>query len=89
MLRAGVRKVEPRRLQGRVAQQVRQLGDVPAGLVEHPGEEVPEIVREDLGGLHARVPAQGLQLRPDLAPASCLPLPVRNIAPEAVFCLAA
>ena len=46
-----------------------QLGDVPAGLVEHPGEEVPEIVREDLGGLHARVPAQGLQLRPDLAPA--------------------
>ena len=68
VFRAGGDEVDAGGLDGAVAQHVRQLRHVPADLVERPGEQVAQVVGEDLGGLHPRPGAQGLHLRPDLFP---------------------
>ncbi|CAN4051677.1 hypothetical protein EJMLMN_EJMLMN_17280, partial [Dysosmobacter welbionis] len=59
-------QVNPGRLNTGVAQDVRQLGHVPADTVERPGEQVPQIVGKHLAGCHARLVAQRFHLRPDL-----------------------
>ena len=51
-------QVNPGRLNTGVAQDVRQLGHVPADTVERPGEQVPQIVGKHLAGCHARLVAQ-------------------------------
>ena len=49
MLRPGGQEVDPGGLDAAVAQQVRQLHDVPAGPVEDGGEQVPQVVGEHRG----------------------------------------
>ena len=66
MLGAGGDEVDAGGLDAAVAQQVRQLDDVPAGPVEHHSKQVPQIVGEHLARVHPGVPAQPLHLRPDL-----------------------
>ena len=51
-----------------VAQNVRQLHDVPAKTVKCAGKEVAQIVGEHPGGRHTGGAAQPLHLRPDLGP---------------------
>ena len=63
---AGGDKVDPRGLDTAVAKNVGQAGHIPANLVEGPGEQVAEIVRENLPRLHAGLFADGLHLRPNL-----------------------
>ncbi len=82
-----------RRLQDRcglsqwsVAQHVGQTHNILAGFVENGSEQMAQVVREDLGGGHPGSDAQALHLRPDLPPDRGLPLLVRKISPEAVFC---
>lgn len=48
MLRAGGQQVDPGGLNGTVAQNIRQLHHVLTGPVKGPGEQVPQIVGEDL-----------------------------------------
>ena len=66
MLRAGGDQVDAGGLDAAVAQHVRQLRHVPADPVKGPGEQVPQVVGEHLGGRHPRPGAQGFYLRPDL-----------------------
>ena len=66
MLGSGGDQVDAGGLDAAVAQDVRQLGHVPADPVERPGEQVPQVVGKDLGGLHPGPGAQRLHLRPDL-----------------------
>ena len=66
MLRARGHQVDPGGLDAAVAQQVGELDDVPAGPIKHRGEQVPQIVREHLSGLHTGVLAETFHLRPDL-----------------------
>ena len=49
-----------------MAQNVRQFHHIPAGPVKYPGEKVPQIVGEHLGGADSGGSAQGLHLRPYL-----------------------
>ena len=66
MLRAAGNQIDPRGFQRAVAQHVGQLRHVPAHPVKCPGEQVPQIVGEDLIRRHAGSAAQPLHLRPDL-----------------------
>ena len=68
MLRAGGQQVDPSGLDGAVTQNIRQLHYVLTGPVKGPGEQVPQIVGEDLIRRHAGSAAQPLHLRPDLHP---------------------
>ena len=68
MLRPGSAQVDPGGLNAAVAQHVGQLGHVPGGGVEAPGEEMPQVVGEDLGALHPRLAAEPFHLRPDVLP---------------------
>ena len=49
-------------------QHVRQLHHVPGLAVKSPGEQVAEVVGEDLFGRDPRKFAEGFHLRPDLFP---------------------
>ena len=69
MLRAGGQQVDPSGLNGTVTQNIRQLHYVLTGPVKGPGEQVPQIVGEDLIRRHAGSAAQPLHLRPDLTAA--------------------
>ena len=65
-------KVDPCCLDAGVPQHIRQPGHIPAGPVEGPGKEMPQIVREYLGLLHPRLGADAFHLRPYLPPAQTL-----------------
>ena len=52
MLGAGGDDVEPGGVDTGMAQDVRQLGDVLLHIVEHPREEVPQVMREHLFFMH-------------------------------------
>ena len=67
VFRAGGHQIDPRSIDGGVSQNVRQLHDVTAGLIENGGEQMPEVVGEDLGRLHPGFCAQRLHFPPDLA----------------------
>ena len=67
VFRAGGHEVNPCGVDGGVSQHVRQLGDVPADLIEQRGEQMPEVVGENLGGLHPGFGAQRFHFPPDLA----------------------
>jgi len=69
MFHTGGNKVDTGGFDAGMAQYVRQLRHIPAGPVEGPGEEMPQIVGEHLGFLHPRTGADGLHLRPYLPPA--------------------
>ena len=73
MLRAGGLEVDSGGVDRAVAQDVGQSDDIPAGPVEHRGEQVPQIVGKDLGGSHARPLTQIFHLLPDLPPAEASP----------------
>ena len=66
MFRAGGNEVDPGGLDGAVTQDVRKLCDVAGDAVEHPGEQMTQIVGVDLSRVYPRFFAHGLHLRPDL-----------------------
>ena len=66
MLRAGGNQINAGGFDATVAQYIRQFRRLPADTVKDPGEQVPQIVGEHFGGLHARPTAEGLHLCPDL-----------------------
>ena len=49
VFRAGGHEIDSGGIDGGMAQNVRQLDDIPADFIEYRSEQVPEIVREDLG----------------------------------------
>ena len=51
-------------LDGTMTQHVGQPDNVPARPVKQGGEQVPQVVGEHLSGLHSRLLAQPLHLRP-------------------------
>ena len=69
VLRPGGDEIDPRRLYAGMPQDIRQLHHVPAGPVEGPGEEMPQIVGKHLAPLHPGPAAEGFHLCPNLAPA--------------------
>ena len=67
--------VEPGGVDAGMAQNVRQLRDVLLHIVEHPREEVPQVMREHLARFHPGFPA--LRLQPPGA--AIKPLPEKQI----------
>lgn len=63
----GGQEIDAGGLNAAVAQHVGQTHDVPVHPVKGRGEQVAEVVRENLAGRDPRRPAQPLHLRPDLA----------------------
>ena len=63
------KQIEPCRVDGAVAKDVRQLDDVPVQQVKGLGEQVPQIMGKHLAFRHACRAAQPLHFRPDLHPA--------------------
>ena len=68
VLRPGGQKIDTGRFNGAVPQYVRQLRNILVRPVKRYGETMPQIVREHLGRLHARILAEPLHLRPYLPP---------------------
>ena len=66
VLRAGGDEVDAGGGEAGVPQHVGQLGHVPGAAVKRPGEEVAQVVGEDLGGRHPGRGADRLHLCPDL-----------------------
>ena len=75
MDRAGLRRVDPRGVDAGVAQDVRQPGEILLQGIKRPGEEVPEVVGEDLARRHAGALAEGLHIPPDVRPVQRPPVP--------------
>ena len=73
--RAGLEGVDPGGVHAGVAKNVRQAGQVPLHLVESPGEEMAEAVREDLPGGDLGLPAQRLHLPPEVGAVQGLAAP--------------
>ena len=73
--RAGLEGVDPGGVHAGVAKNVRQAGQVPLHLVESPGEEMAEVVREDLPGGDLGLPAQRLHLPPEVGAVQGLAAP--------------
>ena len=67
MLYASGNEVDAGGLNTGVAQHIRQFGYIPAGSVEGPGEQVPQVVGEYFRGGHAGLFVFCFHLRPDLA----------------------
>ena len=59
-------QIDSRGLHAGMPEQVRQPCNISAHPVEAPGEEMPQVVREHLGGLDLRRSAQRFHFRPDL-----------------------
>ena len=59
-------QVDPGGFDAAVAQHIGQLGDIPAGPVKCSGEQMAQIVRVYLSGIHARRLAELLHFRPYL-----------------------
>ena len=51
-----------------MAQHVRKLDHIPAGLVKGPGKQMPQVVGEHLSRRHPGFPAKGFHFRPNLLP---------------------
>ena len=68
MFRAGGHQVDAGGVDGAVSQQIRHLRDVPAGPVEHGGEQMPQVMGKDLGRGDPRRLADGFHFAPDLSP---------------------
>ena len=66
MVCAGGCEINPRGFDAAVAQHIGQLGDIPAGPVKCSGEQMAQIVRVYLSGIHARRLAELLHFRPYL-----------------------
>lgn len=66
MLLAGGNEINPGGIDRGVPQNIRQPDDVPAYFIKRESEQVPQVVREDLGGLYPRFLAQLLHFPPDL-----------------------
>lgn len=66
MLHSGRDEIDAGGFNGAVAQHVRQLSHIAAGLVKHTGEQVPQIVGEHLRRCYLRLSADGFHLRPNL-----------------------
>ena len=67
MLCAGGYQIDPGGLDAAVPEQVGKLDNIMADLIENSGKQVPQIVREHLARLYARIFAELLELCPDLA----------------------
>lgn len=67
MLHAHRHDVDAGRIDAAVAQNVRQLRDILLHSVERTGKQLAQVVRKDLAGLHPRLFAERLHLRPDIA----------------------
>ena len=68
VLGSGRDEIDPGGRKAGVAQDVRQFDNVPGRPVERPGEQVAQVVGEDLPGGDARLFAEGFHLRPNLFP---------------------
>ena len=68
MLRTGRDQVDAGSFDAAVAQHVGQLWYIPADPVKRPGEQMPEIVREHLGGRYSGLFTEGFHLHPNLLP---------------------
>ena len=66
MLRHARNKVNARRFDARIAQNIRELDDVLVRAVKRRREQVAEVVRENFPCVDARAGAQLLHLRPNL-----------------------
>ena len=66
MLRHARNKVDARRFDARMAQNIRQLDDILVCAVKRCREQVAQIVREDLPCIHTRVGSQLFHFRPNL-----------------------
>ena len=62
VFRAGRDDIDPNGIDAIVSKDIGQLGDVLFRTVEHPGKQVPQIMREHFLRLHARLFAQRLHL---------------------------
>ena len=66
MLCCACGKVDARRFDARMAQNIRELDDVLVRAVKRRREQVAEVVREDLPCIHTRVGSQLFHFRPNL-----------------------
>ena len=66
MLRSGRNQVDARGFYARMAEQVGEFRHITADAVKRPREQMPQVVREHLGGCDACRPADRFHLRPDL-----------------------
>ena len=66
MLRHARNKVDARRFDARMAQNIRELDDVLVRAVKRRREQVAEVVREDLPCIHTRAGLQLFHFRPNL-----------------------
>ena len=69
VLRPGGNKVDAGGFDAGMPQHIRQFYYIPAGPVESPGKEVPQIVGKHLAFLHPGPATQRFHLRPYLSPA--------------------
>ena len=67
VFRAGGHQINPGGVDRRVSQNVCQLHNIPADLVERSRKQMPEVVRKDFRAFHPGFFAQHFHLPPDLA----------------------
>ena len=67
VLRAGAHDIDPRSINAAVSQNIRQLGNILFQPVKGPSKQLSQIMRKDLGRVHARTPAQPLHFSPNIA----------------------
>lgn len=65
MLRTAGDEVDAGGFDAGMPEQIGEFGDVMADAVESPREQVPQVVRKNLGGRNACEPADRFHLRPD------------------------